>query len=64
MPGEDVVSPQLIVAVKSATVAPGFASVNVAVVPLNDAVETVGVAQLAASGASATAVLPDAEVDR
>ena len=55
-------SPQLIVAVKSATVAFGLASVNVATLPLNDAVETVGVAQLAASGASATVVLPLAEV--
>jgi hypothetical protein len=40
--------------VKSLTGANGFASVNVATVPLNDAVETVGVAHFAVSGASAT----------
>ncbi len=61
-PGDVEPSPQSIVAVKSATVAPGLASVNVAVLPLNEAVETVGVAQLAASGASATVVLPVTEV--
>src|SRR5436190_55419 len=58
VPGEVVPSPQSIVAVKSLTGANGLASVNVATFPLNDFVETVGVAQLAESGASAMIATP------
>jgi len=54
VPGDEELSPQSIVAVKSLNGAAGSPSVRFATVPANDCKETDGVAQLRLSGASAT----------